>query len=73
MYRETVSNKKIWNKLITNRAKDGSLYYVDTYIKADFDDRGRHTGFTSIRQDITALKLKEQEIMHQLEEINKKN
>jgi PAS domain S-box-containing protein len=73
MYHETVKNKKIWNRIVTNRSKDGSLYYVDTYIKADFDDHGRHLGFTSIRQDVTDLKLKEQEVRNQLNAINQSN
>ena len=29
---ETVMKGEIWNDVVTNKAKDGTLYYVDTYI-----------------------------------------
>jgi PAS domain S-box-containing protein len=29
---ETVLKGEIWNDIVCNKAKDGSLYYVDTYI-----------------------------------------
>jgi PAS domain S-box-containing protein len=67
MYKTTVDDRKIWNAVVTNRAKDGSLYYVDTYIKADFNlDTGELEGFVSIRQDMT-------EIIRTLQELGKKN
>ncbi len=67
MYRTTVKNKKIWHDLVINKRKDGSLYYVDTYIKAEFDhDTDELIGFTSIRQDVT-------ELFQSLNELNKKN
>jgi PAS domain S-box-containing protein len=37
---ETVLNGEIWNDVVTNKAKDGSLYYVDTYIRARFGTDG---------------------------------
>lgn len=58
MYRVVVKEKKIWNAICTNRAKNGELYYVDTFIKASFDSEGKITGFMSIRQDVTELKKK---------------
>ena len=38
MYKTVLKDKKIWNELVTNKTKDGNLYYVDTYIKAEFDN-----------------------------------
>jgi len=74
MYRVVIKEKGIWNKVVTNRAKDGSLYHVDTYIKADFDSAtGALTGYTSIRQDLTALRNREQEIRSRMDAINKSN
>ena len=61
MYDTVVKKKGIWHNVVTNKGKNGDLYYVDTYIKASFDD-GHLTGFTSIRQDVTELKKKEMEI-----------
>ena len=74
MYRETVKNKKVWNFVVTNRAKDGHLYYVDTYIKAEFDpENDKLIGFTSIRQDVTELKRKELDIRDRMNAINQSN
>ena len=63
---ETVLGGKIWNDVVVNKAKDGSLYYVDTYIKANFDLDGELKGFISIRQDVT-------KIMEQSKELDRKN
>ena len=66
MYK-TVKSGKIWNDLVINKNKDGELYWVDTYIKAEFDgETGKLKGYTSIRQDVT-------EIYNNISEINKKN
>jgi PAS domain S-box-containing protein len=63
----TAIQKGIWNAVVTNRAKDGSLYYVDTYVKADFNlETGELEGFISIRQDVT-------QIIKTLNELDKKN
>jgi len=54
MYHTTVKKRKTWNEIITNKNKKGEIYWVDSYIKADFED-DVHTGFTSIRYDVTDL------------------
>lgn len=73
MYKTVVTDKKIWNAICTNRAKDGNLYYVDTFIKAKFSKDGKLEGFASIRQDVTDLKRKETEIRNRMNAINKSN
>jgi PAS domain S-box-containing protein len=73
MYKEVLGEKKIWNKIITNRGKNGDLYYVDSFIKANFDNTGKLKGFISIRQDVTQIKVKEQEIRNRMNAINKSN
>lgn len=70
---DVVKDGGIWNEVVTNRAKNGSLYYVDTYIKAEFEESGKMTGFTSIRQDVTDVKRKELEIKNRMMAINKSN
>ena len=70
---ETVMKGEIWNDVVTNKAKDGSLYYVDTYIRARFGTDGKLDGFSSIRQDVTELKRKEVEIRNRMNAINKSN
>jgi PAS domain S-box-containing protein len=67
MYKTTVEEKKIWNNIVANKSKSGELYYVDTYIKAQFNRKtGELAGFISIRQDVT-------KIVESLNEIDKKN
>jgi PAS domain S-box-containing protein len=73
MYKTVIVDKDIWNAVCTNRSKDGSLYYVDTFIKARFDDDGKLIGFSSIRQDVTDLKRKETEISNRMNAINRSN
>lgn len=50
---QTLLNKKTFNGIIKNRAKDGSEYYVNTHIVPILDDGGEIEEFFSIRQDIT--------------------
>ena len=66
MYKTVVENKKIWNDVVTNKNKNGELYWVDSYIKADFDEENNLSGFMSIRYDVT-------ELMKTLKEIDNKN
>lgn len=67
MYKTVITKKKIWNDIVTNKTKNGELYYVDTYISAFFDNEtGNLEGFMSIRQDVT-------ELYEKLNEINQKN
>ncbi len=66
MYDKTIARKEIWNDIVTNRNKKGELYYVDSYIKADFDENNKLTGFRSLRYDVT-------EIVKQNIEIETKN
>jgi len=78
MYRTTVQFKTTWNDVVTNKTKKGEEYTVNSWIAADFDQQGRHIGFTSVRQDITELlkniekiNRKEREIVNVLNAINK--
>ncbi len=66
MYETTVKNKKIWNQVVTNKNKNGELYWVDSYIMAEFDEKDNLKGFMSLRYDVT-------ELMKQADEIAKKN
>jgi len=66
MYKTIIVDKKIWNNICTNRTKNGELYWVDSYIKAEFDCNNKLQGFMSIRYDVTDL-------IKKSEEINKKN
>jgi len=54
MYHTTIVEREVWNAIVTNKSKDGHLYYVDTFIKAQFRD-DKLVGFISIRQDISKI------------------
>ena len=62
MYEDTI-NKKTWHQEVCNRAKDGSLYWVDSTIVAMFDDKGNINNFIAIRADITQKKADEVALM----------
>jgi PAS domain S-box-containing protein len=74
MYKTVLLDRDIWHSVVTNRKKDGTLYYVDSYIKADFDPQTKKLeGYLSIRQDVTDLKIKENEIRNRMIAINRSN
>ena len=53
MYKTVVKDKKIWNGIVTNKKKNGELYWVNSYIKAEFNEDKELTGFVSIRYEVT--------------------
>jgi PAS domain S-box-containing protein len=73
MYKDVVVEKKIWNEIVTNRDKNGNLYWVDSYIKGDFDENGKFLGYMSIRYDVTEVKKKEIDIKNRMNAINTSN
>jgi len=48
-----ITSGKVWRGVLSNRAKDGSIYYVDSVIMPIFDKQGKIEEFIAIRQDIT--------------------
>ncbi|MEM1026556.1 MAG: PAS domain-containing protein [Planctomycetota bacterium] len=52
----TIAAGKTWRKEVCNRAKDGSLYWVDSTNIPQFDEDGRLERIISLRFDITESK-----------------
>ncbi|MDR7334362.1 PAS domain S-box protein [Roseateles asaccharophilus] len=61
-----IAEGKVWHSEVCNRAKNGSLYWVDSVVMPFFGEDGRIDKIVSLRTDITDRKRAEDELRHTL-------
>jgi PAS domain S-box-containing protein len=59
----TIANGKVWRNELRNRAKDGSLYWVDTTITPIRNERDKVIKYMAVRFEVTARKQAEEALL----------
>lgn len=70
---EDIAKGKVWRGEIKNRAKDGSIYWVDTTIVPTAGARGKPRQYVTIRTDITQRKFTEQALARAALELSRRD
>ncbi|HSB29166.1 MAG TPA: ATP-binding protein [Pyrinomonadaceae bacterium] len=67
----TIASGKVWKGELRNRAKDTSIYWVDTTIVPFLNNEGRPYQYVAVRHDITQRKLAEEKVLKQAAELQR--
>ena len=67
----TIAAGQVWKGELRNRAKDGSIYWVDTTIVPFLNSEGKPYQYVAIRHETTQRKLAEEQVLKQAAELQR--